>query len=176
MKWLIYILITAIVIVIEQGLFRTIHLGAFAPDLFLLFTLAALWSSNNFDYLLFAVLGGFWMELVLGVPVGSMSLGLLLVGTVTYLVLNRWLFSEKPWQYFLLAVALGTVVSNLWLWLYVNMLSVFGWSNIQISLTVVTHRTLLALILNIILVYPIYAIIELIARYLQTKSRNKIKI
>lgn len=176
MKWLIYILLTAIVIVIEQGLFRTIHLGAFAPDLFLLLTLAALWSSNNFDYLLFAVLGGFWMELVLGLPVGSMSLGLMLVGTAAYLILNRWLFSEKPWQYFLLAVALGTIASNLWLWFYVNMLSVFEWSNLQISFSIISHRTLLALTLNIVLVYPIYALIELIARYLQTKSRNKIKL
>ena len=176
MKWLIYILITAIVIVVEQGLFRTIHLGSFAPDLFLLFTLAALWSSNNFDYLLFAALGGFWLELVVGLPVGSISLGLVLVGTAGYLILNRWLFSEKPWQYFLLAVALGTLVSNLWMWLYVNTLSMFQWSYIQISFSVITWRTLSALILNILLVYPIYALIELIARYLQTKSRNKIKL
>jgi cell shape-determining protein MreD len=176
MKWLIYILFTALIIVVEQGLFRTLYLGAFAPDLFLLLTLATLWSSNNFDYLLFAVLGGIWMELVLGLPIGSLSFGLIIVGTTTYLILNRWLFSEKPWQYFLLAVVLGTIGTNLWLWVYVNILNVFMWSQFQISFALIYHRIFYALILNIILIYPIYAIIELIARYLQTSSKNRIKL
>ncbi len=176
MKWLIYILITAAVIVIEQGLFRVVHLGAFAPDLFLLLTLATLWSSNNFDYLIFAVFGGLWLELVTGLPVGSISLGLVIVGTGSYWILHRWLFSEKPWQYFLLAVVVGTFVQNVWLCVYVAVLSIFSWTYMQLNFSIIMHRTLLSLLLNIILIYPVYIVIELIVRYLQTASRNKLKL
>ena len=116
------------------------------------------------------------MELVLGLPIGAISLGLIITGTVTYLILNRWLFSEKPWQYFLLAVAIGTIVINLWMWLYVNILNVFEWSQFNISFVLISRRAFLALILNIMLIYPIYALIELIVHYLQTSSRNKIKL
>lgn len=59
MKWLLYVLIILLIAIIDQSLFSVFHLGLFTPDLLLLFVLSVVWSFNNYDFLIFAVLGGF---------------------------------------------------------------------------------------------------------------------
>ena len=171
MKWFIYILFIITVVVLNQTLFRVIEFGFFVPDLLLLFTLAVVWSFNN---LIFGLLGGTWLEILTGLPVGSISLGIMLVGSLAHVILNRWLFSEKPWQYFLGAVALGTLLIRLWMWFYTSLLA--HWEFTSTSFAVVWQGLLPALLVNLLLIYPIFALVEMLARYVQSFSKNKLQL
>lgn len=167
MKWIVYILIILLVAIIDQSVFNVFHLGLYAPDLLLLFVLAVVWSFNNYDFLIFAVLGGFWLETLAGLPVGGLILGLIITGSLAYLLINRWLFSEKPWQYFFGAMVVGTILVHVWLWSYTNLLTMFDWSYITISGKMMLRGLLPALLVNSILTYPILIITESVAKITQ---------
>lgn len=176
MKWVIYITAIVAVVILNQTLFRVIDFGFFVPDLLLLFTLAVVWSFNNYDYIIFGLLGGTWLEVFAGLPVGSYSLGLILIGSIAYIVVNRWLFSEKPWQFFLGSVILGTVIMKLWLWLYVNLLANMEMISIALSINMVWRTLLPTLLVNLLLIYPVFASIELAAKYLQNFTKHKLQL
>ncbi len=170
MKWLLYVVIILLIAIIDQSLFNVFHLGLFTPDLLLLFVLSVVWSFNNYDFLIFAVLGGFWLETLSGFPVGSMILSLILIGSLSYLLINRWLYSEKPWQYFFGAMIVGTVIVHLFLWLYTNGLHVFGWTQIYVSGKMMLRSLLPALLMNTLFTYPILIITEWLAKITQRSS------
>lgn len=172
MKWLLYILIILVVIIIDQSLFNVFDLGAFAPDLLLLLTLAVVWSFNNFDFLIFAGLGGFWLETVMALPAGSLVVGLILVGSLAYLIINRWLYSEKPWQYFLGAVIVGTILVHVWLWAYTGLLFAFNWTEVVVNSEALLRTLLPAIFVNILLTYPILIITELLAKLTQRSGSS----
>lgn len=176
MKWVIYITTIAVTVILDQTLFRVIDFGFFVPDLLLLFTLAVVWSFNNYDYIIFGLLGGAWLEVFAGLPMGSYSLGLILIGSIAYVVVNKWLFSEKPWQFFLGSVILGTTVVKLWLWLYVNLLANMELIGITLSFSMVWKTLLPTLLANLLLIYPVFASIEIAAKYLQNFTKNKLQL
>lgn len=176
MKWFVYSLIILLIIIIDQSVFNVFHLGLFTPDLLLLFALAVVWSFNNFDFFIFATLGGFWIETMHGLPVGSLVLSLVACGSLAYLVINRWLFSEKSWQYIFAAVVIGTMVIHGWLWAYISFLEVLGWSHVAMSTTMMFHSLLPALIVNLILTYPVLVLVELVAKVAQKSSRSIYKL
>lgn len=171
MKWFIYVLLIALVVIIQQSIFNDLNLGIYAPDLFLLIVLAIVWSTNNFDFLWFAVLGGFWTETTYGLPVGTMILSLIIVGSLAYIVINRWLFSDKSWQYFFGAVGIGTVLLHTWEWIYTSILFLFGWSDIVIVASMFAQSILPALAVNLLLTYPMFLAIELLVGYIQKRTR-----
>lgn len=175
MKWLFYLLFIVIVIVLNQTFFRVVDFGYFVPDLILLLLLTVVWSFTNYDYVLIGLLGGIWLEVASGLPIGAFSLGFILIGSVAYLVLNRWLFSEKPWQYFLGAVVLGTILIRLWLWLYANILAGMEVSSSAPSVGIYWEGILPAIFANLLLIYPVFALVEIIAKYLQNFSKNKLQ-
>lgn len=167
MKWLVYVLIILVIAIVDQSLFNVFHLGLFTPDLLLLFALSTVWSFNNYDFLIFAVLGGFWLETLAGLPVGSLILGLIITGSLAYLLINRWLFSEKPWQYFFGAIVVGTILVHVWIWGYTSILSNFNWTHVVISGKLMLSGLIPALVVNTILTYPILIITESLARITQ---------
>ncbi len=167
MKWIVYIVIILVVVIIDQSLFNVFHLGRYTPDLLLLFILATVWSFNNYDFLIFAVLGGFWLETLSGLPVGSLILGLIITGSLAYVLINRWLFSEKPWQYFFGAMVIGTILVHVWMWLYTSVLAMFGWSHVTISGQGMLRGLIPALLINIVFTYPILIVIESLAKITQ---------
>ncbi len=176
MKWPLFTLIVFSVVVVYQSVFRVVDLGLFVPDLMLLLVLASVWSFNNYDFIFFALLGGTWLEIFSGLPIGAISLGLIILGSLAYLVLNRWLFSEKPWQFFLGAVALGTLFAKFWLWAYVNMLSNMDLIGLDVGIALVWRSFLPTLLVNLLLIYPIFAGMELLAKYLHNFSRDKLQL
>lgn len=176
MKWPIFALIVLFVVIVNQTIFRVIDFGLFVPDLLLLITLAVVWSFNNHDFVFFGVVGGTWLEILAGLPIGSFSLGLVLIGSAAFLVLNRWLFSEKPWQYFLGAVILGTALIRVWLWFYVGLLANMEVIGVGLSIGMIWHSLFPALLANLLLIYPVFAATEFLAKYLQNFSRNKLQL
>lgn len=174
MKWFIYVLVIVCIIVIQQSLYNTFPLGLYAPDILLLVALAIVWATNNFDFLIFAVLGGFWTEINYGLPVGTVILSLIVYGSIAYLVIHRWLFSDKSWLHFFGAVAVGTIFINVWSWIYISILHTFNWSSTSISFGLFVRSLLPALIVNLLLTYPIFVMIELLVKYIQKLSRPSV--
>jgi hypothetical protein len=134
------------------------------------------WSLNNFDFLIFGIFGGIWLEVFLGLPIGSISLGLILVGSLAYLAINRWVFSEKPWQYFLGAVFLGTLFTRIWLWLFSTFLFNMKFSDLVVGIDYIWKGFLPALLVNLLLIYPVFIVVEIFAKYLQSFARNKLQL
>ncbi|HMQ01496.1 MAG TPA: rod shape-determining protein MreD [Candidatus Doudnabacteria bacterium] len=176
MKWLIYISFILTVVVANQTIFRLFEFSYFVPDLLLLLSLAVVWSFNNYDYLIFGLLGGVWLEIFAGLPIGSISLGVILISSLAYMILNRWVFSEKPWQYFLGAVALGTLLIRVWIWLYTTFLANIELGSVAVGSSYVWQSLLPALSVNLLLIYPVFALIEFFAKYLQNFAKNKLQL
>ena len=174
MKWFIYILIIVAVVVLQQSFFNIWYLGPYTPDLLLLISLAIVLATNNFDFLLFALLGGFWTEVSYGLPVGSLIVSLIITGSLAYLIINRWLFSDKSWQHFFGAVAIGTIVLHLWLWIYTSMLFIFGWSEVAITGKMFLQSLLPSLFVNLLCTYPIFAGVEVLVGFIQKRMRPSV--
>lgn len=174
MKWLVYILVIAIVVVIQQSIFNVLNLKVYTPDLFLLLTLALVWTTNNYDYIIFAMMGGFWSEVTYGLPIGTIMLGLMIAGSVAYLVINRWLFTEKSWQHFFGVVAASTIFLHFWFWFYTSLLFIFNWSEVVVVGRVFLGSLLPALLVNLLLTYPIFMGMELLTGWVQKLLRPQV--
>ena len=176
MKWITYILAAALLVIINQSVLLVFDFGSFAPNLLLLVTLAFIVSFNNDDFIFFAGFGGLWMEAVTGLPFGSYILGLLLVAVVTRWIIDHWGFAHKDWRHFLGAIIIGSLAFHVWLWLYSNILFSVGWGTVSFG-TIVMLKTLLPVLLaNLILAYPIFILVEYIAKASQYWFRGKSRL
>ncbi len=174
MKWFIYILIIVIVVVLQQGFFGVIDFGTYTPDLLLLIMLSIVWATNNFDFIIFALLGGLWTEIQYGLPIGTLVLSLLAIGSLAYLIINRWLFSDKSWQHFFGAVIISSILLHAWISFYTSTLFIFGWSQVAVSGRMFFHAALPTLLVNLILTYPIFLGTEILIGYIQKWSRPQV--
>lgn len=176
MKWALFFILIFAIVVIHQAVFSIADLGYWTPDLLLLLTLAVVWSFSNFNFIFIAVLGGLWLEILLGLPVGALSLGMVLIGSILQVVINKWFYSEKPWQFFVIGVVAGTIVLQTWIYLYTQSLSALEIGTITFPREYFWRSLIPASIMNLLLIYPVFALVELMAKYLQNLSKNKLQL
>ena len=131
---------------------------------------------RNYDYLVFAFVGGLWFDVLYGVPIGSFTIPLMLIGFLSSFIFQKWLFTEVKWQHFLSGIVIATLVLHGWIWLYTNALFMVEWSPLSIAGTQLLRTTVFTLIANVLLAYPVYVIVELIAQSTLRWKRNQIKL
>jgi cell shape-determining protein MreD len=176
MRQIVYIIITGALVALTFGLFNALGWHDFVPNLLLVLVVSLALAFNRFDYLIVAFFGGFWFDVLYGLPVGSFSIPLVLIGLGSSQIFQRWLFTEVTWRHFLLAVALATIALHFWLWIYTNLLFTIHWSPLAINGGQLLHSTVTILIANVVLAYPIYVSVELIAQSTSRFKRNRIRI
>jgi cell shape-determining protein MreD len=176
MRYIFYIILIGAIVGITFGLFRSWGWHGFMPNVILLSIISLSLAFRNYDYMIFAGLGGFWFDILYGLPIGSFTLPFIFVGIISSFVFQRWLFTEVRWQHFLLAVVIATVFIHSWLWLYSNILFVVKWSPIAISGSQLLRTTVLTVVANVLLAYPVYVIVELIAQSRLRLKKNQIRL
>lgn len=176
MRYIIYIIITGSLVALNFGLFNSLGWHGFVPNLLLLVIISLALAFNRNDYLLVAFLGGFWFDILYGLPIGSFTIPFILIGVGSLLIFQRWLFTQVTWRHFIVTVAVATILLHFWLWLYTNILFAIHWGQLAISGRQLTRNTILVLIANVILAYPIYVVVELIAQSTSRLKRHRIKI
>lgn len=174
MKWIIYVVIIGLLIVVNQTLFALFEFNGFVPNLMLLLVFAMIVSFETFDFIFFAVLGGVWMDVFTGLPIGSYTLGLLLLGFVTVWVINSWLLSNKNWRHFLGTIVIGSALMHVWLWFYSTLIFSVGWHPVSIDTSIMLRTLVPVLVANLVLAYPVFIFIEYIAGLLNRMQRRKI--
>ncbi len=176
MRYIIYIILIGALIGITFGLFSVWGWRGMVPDFVLLLVIALSVVFENYDYLFAAVLGGIWLDIVYGLPIGSFSIPLTVCGALSGFVLRRWLFAEVRWYHFLGAIAAATVLVKLWIWGYTNMLFIFNWHSFGISSKQIFGNLVFSILANAILGYPVYVIVEMFARSQLRWQKHRLKI
>ncbi len=131
---------------------------------------------DNFDYLFVAAIGGFWLDVVYGLPIGSFTIPFALCGAISSYFLRKWLFSEFRWYHFVMAIAVATIFVKLWIGFYGNMLFLFHWFSFGISWKQLLGNLIFGVIANVILAYPIYVIVEMFARSQLRWQKHRIRL
>lgn len=176
MRYIIYIILIGAIVGVTFGLFSSWGWNGLVPDLVLLVVIALSLVFDNFDYLFFAAIGGFWLDIVYGLPIGSFTIPLALCGAVSSYLLRRWLFSEIKWYHFVLAIVAATIFVKLWIGFYTNLLFLFHWFSYGISWKQLLGNLVFSVIANVVLAYPIYVIIEMFARSQLRWQKHRIRL
>ena len=176
MKYIIYIIVVGAILGVTFGLFSSWGWNGLVPDLILLVVIALSLTADNFDYLFFGLIGGFWLDVVYGLPIGSFTIPLLLCGTVSSFLIKRWLFSEIRWYHFIGAIAAATILLKFWIWGYSNILFLFHWYHLAVSGKQILSNIIFSLIGNILLAYPVYVIVEMIVNSQLRWQKHKIRL
>ena len=165
-----------VIIGITFGLFSSWGWNGLVPDLILLIVIALSLVFDGLDYLFVSILGGFWLDVVYGLPIGSFTLPLLFCGAISSFLLRKWLFSEVRWYHFIGAIVAATVLLKFWIWIYSNILFAFHWYSVSLSSGQIARNLIWSIVANIILAYPVYIIVEMFARSQLRWQKNKIKL
>lgn len=176
MRYIIYIIITGALVALTFGLFSVWGWHGFVPNFLLLMIVSLALAFHNSDYLLVAFLGGIWFDILYGLPLGSFSIPFILIGGGSSAIFQRWLFTEVTWRHFIITIAVATVALDFWLWLYTNLLFTVHWSPLAISGSQLLHNVVPVLIANVVLAYPVYVAVELIAQSTLRLKRNRLNI
>ena len=176
MRYIIYIVLVGAIIGVTFGLFSIWGWNALVPDLILLVVIALSLVFETNDYLFVAVLGGFWLDIVYGLPVGSFIIPLALCGAISSFFLKKWLFSEVQWYHFVIAIIAATLLVKLWIGFYSNLLFIFNWFDYAVSWRQIFSNLIYAVIANVVLAYPVYVIVEMFAQSQLRWEKNKIRL
>ncbi len=176
MKYIIYVIIIGAIIGVTFGLFTSWGWNGLVPDLILLIVIALSLVFDGYDFLFFGMLGGFWLDIVYGLPIGSFTIPLLFCGAISSLLIRKWLFSEVKWYHFIGSIIAATVLLKFWIWLYGNMLFALDWYPVPISGGQIVRNLIWAIIANVILAYPVYVIVEMFARSQLRWQKNRIRL
>ncbi len=176
MRFIFYIIGIGDIVAVTFGLFGVWGWHGLVPNMLLLIIVSMALAFNNVDYMIVGFIGGVWLDTLYGLPIGSFSVPFIICGMASSLIFQRWLFTEVTWRHFIIVTTLVTVALNAWLWLYTNALHYIKWSPIAIDGKQLLRNAFLLLISNVLLAYPVYVIVELIAQSTIRLKRNKIKL
>jgi len=176
MRFILYVLGIGLIVAITFGLFGVWGWHGFVPNVLLLVIISMALAFNNLDYLVVGLLGGIWLDTAYGLPIGSFAIPFIVCGMASSLAFQRWLFTEVTWKHFIIATILATIAVNFWIWVYTNGLFLVNWSPFAIDGKQLLRNGMLLLVANILLAYPVYVIVELIAQSSTRFKRNKIKL
>ncbi|MEZ4179935.1 MAG: hypothetical protein R3B41_00230 [Candidatus Doudnabacteria bacterium] len=174
MKWILYSIIILGLVVFNQTILTVSNSGAWVPNILMLLTLALVVLVEDLDFLFFAVLGGVWLDITTGLPIGGTTLGLLSLAMLAMWLTNKWLLAQKGPRYFLGAILLGTIFLKTWIWLYAALAQLVGFP-IEVWSFVDNLKTLLPqLLMNLLFAYPIFALVDyLVGRMLKNNRHQK---
>jgi cell shape-determining protein MreD len=164
MKYILYLISIIVVIALTVGGFGELGIGAFVPNILLLIILSVALEYSIADFMFFALIGGIWLDVIYGLPIGSFTLAFVICGGLSTLVFQRVFYSEVNARQFLLVVGVATLLLNLWLWSYTQALHYFHIVPTAISGLQLLRHTPAMLIANLILTYPLYALVEIISK------------
>lgn len=176
MKYIIYLILMGAIIGVTFGFFSAWGFRGLVPDLILLIVIALSLVFDNLDYLFVALIGGFWLDVVFALPIGSFTIPFIICGAVSSQLLRKWLFSEIKWYHFAGVIIAATVLLKLWLWGYSNVLTVFQWHAFALSGKQTLHNLIYGIIANVVLAYPVYVVVEMFAHSQLRWQKNKIRI
>ncbi len=167
--WILTILIVVSVI-FTQTILRLIDFNGFVPNLLLLFVVFFAQSSDDFEYLILAAAGGMWIEVLSGLPIGAVSLGLVFSATLVYLFVHRFLLKNRDWRYYFVFVVFSIFFGQLWLWIYTQVLSYFQIYKVVVDFGTIWHISWKIVVMNLIIAVPVYFISDYFLARIQNRK------
>jgi len=175
MKYLLYLGTIILVMLVNFGLLIPLGLGWAVPSMFLLILICASLEYGSLDYIWFALLGGIWLEIFFGLPIGSFSGAYLLVGLAAYLSYGR-LLAELGWRYYLIFVVLAEAFMLVWWWGYTNILWKLHFSALAVSGQQMLHQSWALFLALLISAFPVYGLVNVAVRMARKWFRQPMKL
>jgi hypothetical protein len=176
MKYILYLFAIIIIIGFSFGLFATLGLRAAVPSILVLTVICIAMEYRSLDYLFFAMVGGLWLDLFYALPFGSFTGAMLIIGTLSYLLVQRVLLADMSEKYYW-AVSIGAGVMTIaWLWLFTSLLVRIHWSVVVVAPGEILRHSWAMMIANGILALPVYVAIGAIVRAWRRRSHNPLQL
>jgi cell shape-determining protein MreD len=164
MKYLIYILVLVALIGVTFGVFNVWAWHGLVPDLLLLVTIALALSYSNNEYLIFGLIGGVWFDVLYGLPIGSFAFPVIFSALLISFAFKQWIITEVKWYHFIIGVVFSTVFLHSWIWIYSVIIVYANLGLVAISGKQTFNNIGYEILANVLLAYPIYALVELVAK------------
>ncbi len=177
MKYLIYVGVIVLLLALEAGVFTQFAIRGAIPDLIFLMVIYFATKHEDLDSYGIALLGGLFTDLYSGLPIGTMTLGYLIVAGLIHVVFHSVTIHEVRWKQIPFVVSAAVVLLYGWMVGYT-------WLLVQIHLTGevlvaadVRTRILPSLVYNFILLYPAMTLFTFLDDFIisiQKRSRSVI--
>jgi|GEM_PF-1213515 len=171
MKYFVYLFIIIAMLVVNFGILAPLGLAWAVPSTLLLLVLCIGLEYGSLDFFFFAVVGGIWMDLYFGLPIGAFAGAYIIAGLGGWLMFQRLLLAEANWKYYWLFAFIAELIMLIWLWIYTNALFLLHWSPLALSGAEIRHHFFALLISSLVAAFPIY----LLVNYAVSKSRQLLR-
>jgi hypothetical protein len=176
MKYILYVFVIIAILALNFGVLAPLNLGWATPSIILLLVVCISMEYGNLEFLFFALLGGIWMDIYMGLPLGSFSGAYVLVGMAGYAMFQWLLLAESNWKYYLGFVIGAELFLMLWLWGYTNLLFQVDWSPIALSGRQLQRHIFQLLIAALISAVPVYVIVNMVVRQVKQWLRQPLQL
>lgn len=176
MKYLAYLIALILILALDFGILAPVGLGWAVPSILLLMVLCIGMEYGSLDFFFFAVLGGLWMDIYFGLPIGSFLGAYVLVGLAGYIVFQRLLLSESNWKYYFVFAFAAELFLLLWLWAYTNVLLHLHWAVIGLSGRQLVHYSPALFISALVCAFPVYGLVNLVVRRSRKWLRQPLRL
>ncbi len=173
MKYLVYLVVIYLLLILNFGVFGELRLIGAVPNLMLLFVISLALISESLEFVAVALFAGIIWDTYGSLPIGSFALGFVIVGLLANLLFRKVFFYNFNWKHFPLAVISGIIVLSLWLWIYTATLAHFHLALFPINFKQLLHSLLPTLIYNLLLMYPVYGLTIAVNRWIISFQKNR---
>ncbi len=163
MKYFIYLIITVLILAFNFGILAPLGLAWAVPSILLLVVVAISMEQGSLDFVFFALLGGAWMDIYSGLPLGSFLGAYILAGWGGYILYQR-LLAESSWKYYVLFVVAAELFLLVWLWVYTNALFHLHYGLIALPAGQLLHHSWALFLSALIAAFPVYSLVDASAR------------
>lgn len=178
MKYFIYILAIIIALGLEAGIFTQFSIQGAIPDLILLMVIYLALKHEDFDSFFIALIGGLFMDAYVGLPIGTITLGYLIIAGLIHGAFNSLIIHELTWKQIPIVLVAAVALLHSWMISYAWLLLHFHWGNEVLVAREVAARILPSLLYNLLLFYPamaLYSILDKFINFLQKHQQNLVK-
>ncbi len=176
MKYFIYIFIIIVALGLEAGVFGQFTIGGAIPDLILLMIIYFALKHEDFDSFFIALAGGLFMDAYGGLPIGTITLGYVLIAYLAHGTFHSLISKELTWKQIPIAVIAAVVLLHGWMIGYAWLLAQLHWAGEAFVAREAAARIWPSMLYNLLLLYPVMAFYVKLDEFILSlqKSRNAI--
>jgi len=175
MRYIFYLLVLVLILTFSFGLLAPWGLGWAVPSILLIFVICLSLEQGSLHFIFFALLGGLWLDVFFGLPVGSFPGAYVFIGWIGYSMYQR-LSLQSNWKYYLIFVGIAELFLALWLWGYTSILFRLHYSPIAVSGFQLLHHGIALVTAGLISAFPIYSIVNTATRLAKKWLRQPLKL
>lgn len=164
MKLITYLFIIIILYCLSLGFFPYFKIMHAVPDLLLVYSVILSLESDGKAYIFGPLLAGVMLDFASGLPIGSFSLGFVLVSMLIREVDKQMMVIQRNWKYLSAVVVLSQIGLHLWVYIYAAFSVRLGFGHVHVDFGEQLSLFLGRGIYNLLIFYPVWVLADFQAK------------